>query len=318
VVVQTADLQTMRRAVLISVCFLLLAAVPASAAPLPAAPNCPIFPASNQWNQRVDKLPVTKDSKRIVGGIGKHAYIHPSFGGGLWHGAPDGFPVTVVDGKVSVPVSFAYPGYSDPGPYPLPLTTAISDPNTNGSDRVVIAVDKSTCRLYEMYRAFAGVGRWKADAGATWDLRSNALRPEGWPSADSAGLPVLAGLARYDEVASGRIDHALRFSVPASRKGWIYPARSDQSDSTDPRLPQMGMRFRLKRGVDIKHYPRQARVILKALRQYGMIVSQEGPAWYFYGAPDPGWSYDQLLKIHKLHGSDFERVDTSSLARPAP
>jgi hypothetical protein len=309
----------MRRALLIATASLMLAAVPASAAPLPSAPNCPIFPADNQWNQRVDRLPIAHDSKRIVGGIGKRSYLHPSFGSGEWNGAPDGIPITVVDSTTQpgIPVDFTWPDYSDPGPYPIPLSTRPSDPNSAHSDRQVVAVDRATCRLYEMYEANAQRGRWKADAGATWDLRSNALRPDGWTSANAAGLPILAGLTRYDEVARGKIDHALWFTVPKSRKGWVYPARHDESKLTDKRLPQMGMRFRLKKGVDLKRFPRQARVILKALKQYGMIVAQQGPAWYVYGAPDPGWSYDDLHTMHKLHGSDFELVDTSSLPRPA-
>jgi hypothetical protein len=310
----------MRRCLLTLFAALMLPAVPASAAPLPGVPNCPIFPADNQWNQRVDRLPAARDSRRIVAGIGRKPYVHPSFGPGEWHGAPDGIPITSVDStqQRGISVDFTWPDYSDPGPYPIPLSTLPSDPYSDGSDRQVVAVDKATCRLYEMYEARAKGGRWHADAGATWDLRSNALRPDGWTSANAAGLPILPGLARYDEVARGKIDHALWMTVPKTRKGWIYPARHDESDLTDKRLPQLGMRFRLKKNVDIKKFPRQARVLLKALKQYGMIVAQQGPAWYFYGAPDPGWSYDQLHSIHRLHGSDFELVNTSSLPKPSP
>ena len=293
-------------------------AQPASAAPLPEAPNCPIFPADNHWNLRVDRLPVRKDSKRIVSGIGKHERLHPSFGGGLWNGTPDGIPYTVVSGtQKKFPVTFVERAFSDPGPYPIPLNAPIGDAKNPNGDHNVIAVDKDNCRLYEMFDASVTRRGWRAYAGATWDLRSNALRPDGWTSADSAGLPMLAGFARYDEVKAGRIDHALRFSVPDSSAGWIYPARHDQSDTRNKRLPQMGMRFRLKKSVNIKKFPPQTRVILTALREYGMFVSQEGPAWYIYGAPNKRWSYEDTHSMHKLDGSDFELVDTAKLPRPA-
>jgi hypothetical protein len=308
----------LRRPLAAAACACLLS-TPASAAPLPDAPNCPVFPRDNQWNLPVDKLPVARNSKRIVSGIGSRAYLHSNFGGGTWKGSPDGTPITVVGGdQLKVPITFVEDRWSDPGPYPIPPNAGIEYFGDPTADHHVIVVDRDNCRLYETYdsvRLGGGVA-WRAYAGATWDLRSNKLRPNGWTSADGAGLPMLPGLARYDEVQHGRIDHALRFSVPATRKGWIYPARHDVTDNTDPSLPQMGTRLRLKKSFVVKRYPRQARVILKAMQKYGIIVADQGNPWYFSGAPDPGWSYDQLGSLHKVLGKNFEVVDTSSLPRP--
>jgi hypothetical protein len=292
---------------------------PATAAPLAQAPNCPVFPRDNQWNLPVDKLPVARNSKRIVGSIGSRAYVHNNFGGGEWAGGPDGMPVTVVGGdQPKVPVLFEEARWSDPGPYPIPPNAVIEylgDPN---ADHHVIVVDRDNCKLYEIHdsRKLQGGALWRAYAGATWDLRSNQLRPNGWTSADGAGLPILPGLARYEEVKRGRIDHALRITVPATRRGWIYPARHDVSDSTDPSLPQMGQRLRLKKSFNVKRFPRQARVVLKAMQKYGLIVADHGNPWYYGGAPDPGWNNEDLHSLHKVLGKNFEVVDTSSLPRP--
>jgi hypothetical protein len=301
------------------VCAGALAPSAAYATPLPEAPDCPVFPADNPWHQRVDKLRVARDSKRIIGGIGSHAYVHNDFGGGIWKGSPDGMPITVVDSLTPrVPITFVEQAFSDPGPYPFPPDAAIEYENDPSADHNVIVVDRDSCRLYETFdsKRLAGGLAWSAYAGASWDLRSNKLRPEGWTSADSAGLPLLPGLVRYDEVASGRIDHALRMAVPATRKGWVYPARHDTSNSTDPRLPQLGMRVRLKKSFRISRFPRQSRVVLKAMQQYGIFVAQEGNAFYYSGAPDPRWSYEDLHSLHRVLGKNFEVVDTSSLPRP--
>jgi hypothetical protein len=291
----------------------------ASAAPLPQAAGCPVFPRDNQWNLPVDKLPVTRDSKKIVGWIGARAYLHNNFGGGIWKGSPDGMPITVVGGdQLKVPVLFDEFRWSDPGPYPIPPDAGIEYFGDPDADHHVIVVDRDNCKLYETYdsKKLRGGAAWSAYAGATWDLRSNKLRPDGWTSADGAGLPILPGLARYDEVKRGKIDHALRFSVPATRKGWVYPARHDVTDRTDPSLPQMGMRLRLKKSFDVKRFPPQSRVILKAMKKYGMIVADEGGPWFYSGAPDPGWSYDDLHSLHKVLGKNFEVVDTASLPHP--
>ena len=294
-------------------------AATAAPLPLPEAPNCPVFPADNHWNLKVDRLPVLKGSKRIVGSIGARAYPHNNFGGGTWAGGPDGTPIRVVPGsQPKLPITFGEPLASDPGPYPFPRDLRPMYAGDPDADHNAIVVDRDNCKLYETYktRKLLGGRAWKAYAGATWNLRSNRLRPNGWTSADGAGLPLLPGLVRYEEVARGRIDHALRMAVPATRKGWIYPARHDTSDSTDPSLPQYGMRLRLKRKFKIKRYPRQARVVLKAMQRYGLYVAEEGNPFYYAGEPDPRWSYSDLHTLHRVLGKNFEVVDTSRLPRP--
>jgi hypothetical protein len=180
----------------------------------------------------------------------------------------------------------------------------------------VIVVDRKRCRLYELFAAYPHAASWSAGSGAIWNLRSNRLRPRGWTSADAAGLPILPGLARYDEVKRGRIDHALRFTADRTRQAFIYPARHFASNLRDPNLPAMGQRLRLKRRYDISRFPRQARIVLSALKRYGMIVADNGSSWYVSGAPDPRWSNDQLHALHQVPGSAFEVVDTSKLPRP--
>jgi hypothetical protein len=180
----------------------------------------------------------------------------------------------------------------------------------------VIVVDRKRCRLYEVFAAYPQGSRWTAGSGAIWNLRSNKLRPRGWTSADAAGLPILPGLARYDEVKRGRIDHALRFTAEQTRRAFIYPARHFASDLTDPSLPAMGQRLRLRRGYDISRFPRQARIVLRALKRYGMILADNGSSWYVSGAPDPRWSNDQLHTLGQVRGSAFEVVDTAGLPHP--
>jgi hypothetical protein len=179
-------------------------------------------------------------------------------------------------------------------------------------------VDRSRCRLYELFAAYPenGGARWRAGSGAVWSLRSNHMRPRGWTSADAAGLPILPGLARYDEAKRGRIDHALRFTASRTRKAFLYPARHSASDLTDPGLPAMGQRLRLKHGYDIKHFPRQARIVLTALKRYGMILADNGSPWYISGAPSRGWNNDDLHSLQRVPGSAFEVVDSSRLKRP--
>ena len=300
----------------------LLAAAFASmspARPLPDAPHCPVFPRSSQWNQRVDRLPVLAGSDRIVQSIGAGAHAHADFGSGLYNGAPIGIPfVTVSRHQKRVPVSFQYSDESDRGPYPIPANVPIEGGRGSDGDRHVIVVDRSRCRLYELFDAHpqAGGSRWHAGSGAIWNLGSNHLRPRGWTSADAAGLPILPGLARYDEARRGRIDHALRFTAPRTRQAYIYPARHFASSLTDPSLPAMGQRLRLKRSVDISRFPRQARVILRTLRRYGMILADNGAPLYVSGAPSRGWDNDQLHTLQRIKGTDFEVVDTGRLPRP--
>jgi len=282
----------------------------ATASPPPRLAGCPVFPANNVWNQRVDKLPVAANSATIIASIGADTGLHPDFGSGLWDGAPIGIPITVV--RAGVPrlhVSFDYADESDPGPYPIPANVKIE----GGSDRHALLLDSSTCRLYELYALQRTGSGWHAGSGAIWSLRSNKLRPAGWTSADAAGLPILPGLARYDEVARGRIAHALRFTVEHTRRAYIYPARHYASDSTDPGLPPMGLRVRLRADYPIAGFPRQARIVLQALKTYGMILADNGSNWYISGAPDARWSNDDLHTLGRVPGSAFQVVDTSSL-----
>jgi len=308
---------TLRRissAVLVLAVALAAAAGTASASPLRNAPGCPVFPRTNVWNKRVDALPVHPNSAAIVAAIGPGDHVHADFGSGLWDGGPIGIPITVVDNdQRRVPVRFRYADESDRGPYPIPRTVRIEGgPNADG-DRHALIVNRDSCRLFELFALRRRNGRWHAGSGAIFDLRSNRLRPRGWTSADAAGLPILPGLARYSDVRRGVIDHALRFTVERTRRAYVYPARHYASDLTSPNLPPMGMRFRLRAGFPVADYPRQARIVLVALKRYGMIVADNGSNWYVSGAPNARWSNDQLHSLHDVQGSDFEVVDTSDL-----
>ena len=308
----------MRRLALPVLGALVLGVAVASAGKLPQAPACPVFPASSPWNQRVDKLPVAPNSTRIVATIGVDDNVHADFGSGLWEGGPIGIPITVVRGtQAKSRVAFEYADESDKGPYPIPANVAIEGGRASDGDRHALIVDRDRCKLYELFALYpTGGGGWKAGSGAIFDLRSNKLRPAGWTSADAAGLAILPGLARYEDVARGRIDHALRFTVNHTRRAYVWPARHFASDKTDPDLPPMGMRFRLKQSYAIAGFPRQARVVLQALKEYGMILADNGSDWYLSGAPHPKWSNDQLHTLHRVPGSAFEVVDASQLRRP--
>jgi hypothetical protein len=288
----------------------IVAALAGAAASQPRIAGCTIFPADNPWNQRVDRLPVARNSAAIIGSIGADTGLHPDFGSGLREGSPIGIPYTVVRAGVpKVRVPFDYADESDRGPYPIPSNVRIE----GGSDHHALIVDSSTCRLYELYALERNGAGWRAGSGAIWSLRSNRVRPATWTSADAAGLPILPGLARYDEVARGRIDHALRFTVERTRRAFVYPARHYASDLTGANLPPMGLRVRLKASFPIGGFPRQARVVLEALKRYGMIVADNGASWYITGAPDPRWSNDDLHTLSRVPGSAFEAVDTSNL-----
>jgi hypothetical protein len=286
----------------------------ADALRLPTAPHCPVFPASNPWNQRVDRLPVAGNSETIIRSIGAGETLHPDFGSGLWEGRPIGIPITVVRGaQRKVRVRLDYADESDRGPYPIPRTVKIEGGRQSDGDRHALILDRDNCRLYELFALHPSARGWRAGSGAIWNLRSNRLRPAGWTSADAAGLPILPGLARYDEVARGRIDHALRFTVRRTRRAYVYPARHYASESNDPSLPPMGLRVRLKASFPTAGYPRQARIVLEALKRYGMIVADNGSDWYISGAPHPRWSNEQLRALKRVPGSAFEAVDTSRL-----
>jgi hypothetical protein len=298
--------------ILVALCALATGGAAASAARVAGAPGCPVFPADNSWNRRVDSLPVAAGSDAIVRSIGLDDHVHADFGSGLWDGSPIGIPVTVVNRTTPRSrVRFEYADESDRVAYPIPTNVRIE----GGGDRHAILVDRDACRLYELFALRREGGRWTAGSGAVWSLRSNRLRPAGWTSADAAGLPILPGLARYEDVARGRIDHALRFTVSRTRRAYVWPARHFASSHTDPSLPAMGMRFRLKRDYPIAGFPRQARIVLQALKEYGMILADNGSNWYVSGAPHPKWSNDQLHTLHRVPGSAFEVVDASSLRR---
>jgi len=270
--------------------------------------GCPVFPASSPWNERVDTVPVAANSAQLVASLGLDAPVHADFGSGLWDGAPIGIPFDVVARATPrTRVSFEYADESDKAPYPIPRKVHIE----GGGDRHALLFDRSACRLYELYALQRSGGGWHAGSGAIFDLRSNTLRPAGWTSADAAGLPIFPGLARWDEVRSGAIRHALRFTAPRTRRAYVYPARHYASDSNDPALPPMGLRVRLKASVDVSRFPAQARVVLVALQRYGMFLADNGSPWYISGAPDAHWSNDQLHALSRLHGSDFEVVSPS-------
>jgi hypothetical protein len=266
---------------------------------------------------RVDTLPVAANSDAIIQSIGPNVGLHPDFGSGLYAGEPIGIPYTIVRGseqKSRVP--FEYADESDKGPYPIPKNVPIEGGRRSTGDRHALIVDKDHCRLYELYALYPTSSGWRAGSGAIWDLRSNKLRPAGWTSADAAGLPIFPGLARYDEVARDVIDHALRFTVQRSRRAYIFPARHYASNLTDANLPPMGLRVRLKAGFDVSGFPQQVRVILVALKRYGMIVADNGSNWFISGAPSQRWSNDDLHTISRVKGSDFEVVQTGPLTVP--
>jgi len=290
-----------------------------SAHSLPGAPGCEIFPPNNPWNQRVDRLPVAADSARLIASIGLDDPVHPDFGT-VYDGAPNGIPFTVVSGHTRrVPVHFQYADESDSGPYPIPLHAPIEGGRQSSGDRHVIVVDTSACKDYELFAAYPHNGGrfWTAGSGAIFDRRSNHLRPKGWTSADAAGLPILPGLARYDEVARGSIDHALRFTARCTAARFVYPARHQAATCGTGFYPPMGLRVRLKASVSISALPYQARVVAQALKTYGLILADNGSSWYVSGAPNPQWSDDQLHQLDRLTGRDFEVVNTSSLPHPS-
>lgn len=292
---------------------------------LPATPDiktdakpavCPVFPANNPWNTDISAYPVHKNSANFITNIGAGESLHPDFGT-VWAGAPNGIPYVIVPGgQPKVPIVYTdYGNQSDPGPFPIPDNAPIEGGSNGKGDRHVIAVDLTSCVLYELFNAFfQGAGKgWKASSGAKFDLKSNKLRTIGWTSADAAGLPIYPGLVRYDEVQSGAIKHALRFTVNNSQKAYVLPATHYASSSTDANRPPMGLRLRLKASVKISGYSKSNQVILKALKTYGMIVADNGSDWFLSGAPDPKWNDSDLNKLKQIKGSDFEVVDTGPI-----
>lgn len=278
--------------------------------------DCPIFPEDNIWNTPVDTLPVDAHSAEYIASIGEDTGLHPDFGAGEWDGGPIGIPYNLVSGsQPPVEITFDYDDESDPGPYPIPDNPLIEGGTDSDGDRHILIVDTDHCFLYEIFYAFPNEdGSWHAGSGAIFNLRSHMLRPTGWTSADAAGLPILAGLARYDEVSSGEITHALRFTASLTRNEYIWPARHEASDNNHPETPPMGQRFRLKATFDISSYSPQTRVLLRALKKYGMILADNGSDWYISGVPDERWDNDTLVsELRQVTGSAFEAVDVTSL-----
>jgi hypothetical protein len=262
-----------------------------------------VFPSSNVWNKSVANLPVASNSATMVNAIGLGAYLHPDF-----DAIGDGIPYNIVTaGTPAYTVAFDYADESDPGPYPIPSSPRIEA----GSDRHLLSLDLGRCKLWELYDVRKSGSSWSAGSGAVFDLHSNALRPAGWTSADAAGLPIFPGLVRYEEVLTGSINHAIRFTAPDTC-GYMYPARHLTAPPC-PTLPPMGLRVRLKASVDISGFGPHAQVVLKALRRYGMILADNGSPWYIGGAPDSRWNDDEMHKLQTLTGADFEVVDTSGL-----
>jgi hypothetical protein len=283
-----------------------------SAAESPSIGGFPVFPPDNPWNWDISTYAVHPNSDRFIQSIGAETTLHPDFGT-VWEGAPIGIPYNVVgaDQPLAAIRYTAYGDESDPGPFPVPQDAFIEGGPESDGDRHVIVVDTANAMLYELYHAFPAGDRWEADSGAKFDLSSNALRPEEWTSADAAGLPIFPGLARYEEVLiRKRIDHALRFTVSRTRREYIWPARHFASEETDPDLPAMGQRFRLKAGFDVSGFSEPVRVILAALKKYGMIVADNGSDWFIGGAPDDRWDDEVLGELKTVAGSNFEAVLT--------
>jgi hypothetical protein len=282
----------------------------------PQLGGCPIFPPDHIWNTRVDALPLHGQSSVWIATIGANTAFHMDFGSGTWAGGPIGIPFVLVAGSQPlVPISFTVPEESNPGPYPIPADAPIEGgPQANG-DRHVLVLETGSCTLYELYSSWPQNGgqSWQAYSGARFELNSYALRPDGWTSADAAGLPILPGLVRYEEILEGRIAHALRFTAPVTQGAYVWPARHFASSSTNPAHPPLGIRVRLKANYDISGFSSTNQIILTALKEYGMMLADNGSAWYISGAPDERWDNGDLHELDVLRGSNFEVVDVSGL-----
>ena len=276
-----------------------------------------IFPPNDPWNQDISTKPVDPDSAKILKRIGLNKPLHPDFGT-PYNGAPNGIPYVVVSGnQPRVPVTFDYADESDPGPYPIPPDAPIEGgPTATDGDRHVIVIDADINKLYETWssvRQNNGTS-WTAGSGAIFDLKTDKPRPAGWTSADAAGLPIFPGLTRYDEVVNLKaIRHALRFTVQKTRRAYVAPARHFAAKSNDADLPPMGMRVRLKASFDLTNYPPESKVILQALKTYGMILADNGSDWYLSGSPDPNWDDEDLGHLKHVKGSDFEVVSMGEM-----
>jgi hypothetical protein len=261
-------------------------------------------------NRDISRAPVDPNSAKYIGSIGAQVHLHADFGTPPSYGIPY---AVVGPHQPKVPIRFTeYGGESNPGPYPVPPNAPVEGAGEEG-DRHVLVLQEGTCKLYELYAAQRRGSGWDAGSGAVFNLRSNALRPEGWTSADAAGLPIFPLLVRYPEVRAGRIDHALRVTVERTQRGYIHPATHLASSDSDPNLPPMGLRLRLKASFSLAGYRDEALVILRALKRYGLIVADNGSSWYITGAPSPHWSDEDLDQLKRVPGSAFEAVKTGSI-----
>lgn len=288
--------------------------------PMPPPPpaTCPVLPDDNIWNRKVTDVPTHALSDDYIASIGADATFHADFGSGVWppgSTSPIGIPFVEVNDAPLVSITFtAYGDESDPGPYPVPPNAPVEGGPDGTGDRHVIVIDNADCTLYELFDAWPQPnGSWNASSGAVFDLTSNELRPDGWTSADAAGLPIYPGLVRYDEVADGEIRHAIRFTAPSTQKAYVWPARHFASSITDQSYPPMGQRFRLDAAYDISGFSPEVQVILTAMKDYGLVLADNGSPWFISGAPDERWDNDVLHELDVLRGSDFEAVDVSSL-----
>lgn len=325
----------MKRPALLALTTILLLAIPAQAqavGPYPDLGDCPVFPAPpaplsptapslpNQaaWNQDVSRAPVARNSAKVIAYINSQGgnFLHPDFGSPRAYG----FPYSVVGaGQRMLPIRYtAYGSESDPGPFPIPISAPVEGGRRSDGDRHVLAVDRSTCTLYELYRAFPirgpYPGKWNADSGVSWDLRSTDLRPRSWTSADAAGLPIFPGLVRHDEAAAGTVEHAIRVTFESTRDAWIEPATHCAGDTSNGHAPAMGTRLRLKAGYGLGGFTGPARAIAEALKRYGMIVADNGSNWFFSGTSDRRWDDENLNQLKRIPGSAFQVV--RSAARP--
>jgi len=322
----------MRRAGLAVLALVALAAWPASAAavgpypdlgscqvfpdpPTSLSPSAPSLPDEAAWNQDISRAPLAPNSAATIAYIDANGgnFLHPDFGSPRAYG----FPYAVVGaGRPKLPVHYtAYGSESDPGPFPIPGGAPVEGGRSSDGDRHVLVVDRSSCTLYELYRGFfqsSGRPHWNADSGARWDLRSTALRPDSWTSADAAGLPIFPGLVRYDEVAAGRLDHAIRITFDSTRNTWVHPASHCAGDSNDPNAPAMGARLRLKAGYGLGGFSGGAKTIAEALKHYGAIVADNGSNWYFSGSSDRRWDDENLNQLKRIPGSAFQVVRSAA------
>jgi hypothetical protein len=283
--------------------------------PLPGATSCPVTPANSYWHANVSGLPVSSHSAAYISTSGKTSKLHADFGSGNFDGGPIGIPYTTVPGtQPKVKVTFDISDESDKGPYPIPANAPIEGGANSTGDRHVLVVDQDACKLYEMWDATPqSGGAWTAGSGAVFDLNSNAMRPSGWTSADAAGLPILPGLVRYEEVAAGYVGHAIRITLPTTQKSFVWPARHQAGSTTSASAPPMGTWLRLKSSIDPNTFDPAVRPIIVALQHFGAVVADNGSAFYISGVPDSRWDNDKLHTLGSITGSDFEVVDTSSL-----